>query len=157
MLVDGEPAWQVVVSWGEHGHVPFHEEVQWPDAGVVAIGGGAHVYFLALDTGELRRELPLPCRFGHLALAGDALYVLGYTDIVAIDAKLATRWWARGVAVDGIVFDEATPSIVRVAAEMDPPGGWFDVTLDATTGAELTRTPAFSDDYSGRFATRGLP
>jgi hypothetical protein len=153
MLADGVPSWQVILSWGEHAAVPFREEAIWPAAQVAVIGGGGIVHFLDLETGASRHQLELPCRFGHLALADDTLFILGWTDLIAIERTLDTRWWARDVAVDGIVFDSVTGPFVRIAAEMDPPGGWFDVTLDAATGREIARHPAFSDDYAGIYAT----
>lgn len=58
---------------------------------------------------------------------------------VELSARLATRWVARNVAIDGIVFVELRDNAVIVSAEMDPPGGWVDAALDLGTGEELWR------------------
>jgi len=147
VLFDGEsPRWQTVIRWGEHAHVPFREELVWEAAGVAVVGGGAAVYFLDLTSGALRHRLDVPCLFGHLALdhgeagvRGEALYVLGWTDAIAIAPSLQTRWWARNLAVDGVVFHETAGALIRLGVEMDPPGGWFEIEVEAATGRELSR------------------
>ena len=156
LLRDGAPCWQVATCWGEHAHVPFREELIWKSGGVAVIGGGAVVHFLDLESGAAKSRLDIPCLFGHLAVdegeppfRTEALYVLGWTDIIAIDATLQTRWWARDVAVDGVTFREAAGPVVRFGVEMDPPGGWFDLEVDAKTG----RKPAFTDDYVGIYGS----
>jgi hypothetical protein len=156
LVRDGAPQWQVAVCWGENRHYPFRAELVWETAGVVVIGGGTHVYFLDAGTATETARLEIPCGFGHLELdpgeppaRQEALYVLGWTDIVAVERTLATRWWARDVAVDGVVFVSAAQSKLTFSVEMDPPGGWFQIELDATTGNELARRPAFTEDYRG--------
>jgi hypothetical protein len=156
LLRDGVPRWQVVTSWGEHRHVPFREELVWESRGLAVIGGGAAVHFLDLETGYPRFRLEIPSLFCDLALDDvapssrpDTLYVLGWTDIVAVEPTLTIRWWARDVAVDGLIFQEPVGPVLHFGAEMDPPGGWFDVEIDAVTGRELSRKPAFTEDYLG--------
>lgn len=101
-------------------------------------------------------------KFGHLALAvvpalaagadeGELLLILGWNDVHAIARDLSTRWIARDVAVDGLVFGAVDGSLLAVHAEMDPPGGWFAVTLDARDGRELGRQPAFTPGYVGLY------
>jgi hypothetical protein len=113
--------WTVGVDFGEASHVPFREEVFWEAAGVVVIGGGAAVHFFDAQSGVLRAKIDVPCYFGHLALAriptttGSAeelLLILGWTDVYAIDSRLETRWVARDIAVDGIVFGEVRDGAV---------------------------------------------
>jgi hypothetical protein len=152
----GVPCWQALVHWGEHAHVPFREECVWPGAGVVAIGGGGAVHCLRTADGEPRGRLDVADRFGHLALdAGEpgaraeALYVLGWHHAYAVGPDLKVRWQARDLAVDGIVFRDAAGPTIVVSAEMDPPGGWFEVELDAATGRELARRPDFLEGYVG--------
>lgn len=161
LLQDGVVRWTVRIDFGDAGHVPFREEVVWESAGVAAIGGGDRVHLLDLETGAPLREVEVPSFFGHLALAtpsacdrDELLLVLGWADVHAIGRDLSIRWIARGVAVDGITFDQANQGTLVVSAEMDPPGGWFTVTLDARDGRELERHPAFTsghddDDLSG--------
>lgn len=160
----GEPRWQALAHWGEHRHVPFREELVWPSAGVVAIGGGAAVYLVGLRDGEPRRCFEVPDFFGHLALDSgkpgvrdETLYVLGWFDAYALDPTLGVRWHKRELAVDGLVFSGADGTTVRLGAELDPPGGWFEITLDALTGRELSRRPDFSDGYVGLYGSgRGV-
>ena len=140
--------WTVGVDFGYASSFPFREQRVWAAAGVVVIGGGEVVYVLDAATGELRHEISVEGYFGHFKLARVAapaggeeelLFVLGCRDVHAIDARLATRWVARDVAIDGIVFVELRDNAVIVSAEMDPPGGWVDVALDVVTGALLRR------------------
>lgn len=62
LFVRGTPRWQVAISWGTDAQVPFREEIIWPSAGVVAIGGGAAVYFVDLASGSLRPRLAVNTR-----------------------------------------------------------------------------------------------
>jgi len=152
------PRWQAATSWGENANVPFREELVWASAGVAVIGGGGRVYFLDLDSGQERSRLDMPCLFGHFVLdAGggqrtETLYVLGWTDIIAVKPTLETKWSMQDVAVDGVTFKGADGAALRFAVEMDPPGGWFEVEVDAATGRELSRTSAFTDGYEGIYA-----
>lgn len=139
---------------------PFREAIVWPRAHCVVAGAGERVHWIDLDTGMPRSTLDLtPDQFGHLALAAlppaatptELLLVLGWTDVRAYTAEGTLRWHTRHVAVDGITFDRAEGSILRLHAEMDPPGGWFAVSLDATTGRELARHPDLLPGYVGLY------
>jgi hypothetical protein len=57
--------------------------------------------------------------------------------------------------VDGVLFKDPAGSRLRFSVEMDPPGGWFDLELDAVTGRELSRTPNFTDGYVGLYGSSG--
>jgi hypothetical protein len=46
---------------------------------------------------------------------------------------------ARGIAIDGIVWCEQRGPHLLLEAEMDPPGGWVPVVLDAATGRLVER------------------
>jgi hypothetical protein len=121
---------------------PFCEVVAWPAAGVLAIGVGDAVSFLARDAAAPTLRLPLGDDFfGYFGIGDGLLCVLGWRHVVAVDPDLAVRWVARDVAVDGILWRGCQGGRVRVSAEMDPPGGWVDVVLDAATGRELGRGP----------------
>lgn len=149
VLQRGEAAlWSVGIDFSEASHVPFREELVWERAGVAALGGGDEVYVLDLETGALRARWSVPSLFGHLALASfpasnggteELLLLLGWTDVHAMDERLQTRWVARHIAVDGIVFQEVRRGTLVLSAEMDPPGGWEDVALDSATGVTLWR------------------
>jgi hypothetical protein len=153
VLFDGEtPRWGLTIDWGERASLPFREELVWPAAGVAVIGGGSAVYLLDLETANIRLRVPLRVYFGHLALERDGsgeetLFLLGCDEILAYRRSLDLRWHAKDVAVDGVTFNRVEGSRLWVNAEMDPPGGWFAVELDLGTGKELSRQPAFSDDY----------
>lgn len=126
---------------------PFVEAVVWPAAGVVAIGAGACVQFVDEANERVVKTIELGPGdegdwFGHFGEeVGDTLYVLGWANVTAIDRRLAVTWVSRDVAIDGITWRGCAGGRVLVSAEMDPPGGWIDVDLDAETGRELSRGP----------------
>jgi hypothetical protein len=162
VLRDGDvERWRVSPAFGDAtAWNPFREALVWSGARLVVAAAGDHVHLLDLDTGNPRATLDLsPDHFGHLALieliavtpTTDLLLVLGWTDIRAYDSTASLRWHARNVAVDGITFDCLQASVLRVHAEMDPPGGWFAVSLDPATGRELDRQPAFLPGYVGLY------
>ena len=134
------PLWTIELRLDMSG-TPFREEAVWTAAGVVAIGGGPVVHFVAAASGAIVKSLSLgDDLFGHFAPADDdVLYILGWRHVFAIDSELAVRWVSRDVAVDGITWHERDGDRIRLSAEMDPPGGWVDVELDAVTGRELAR------------------
>lgn len=145
---NGRKIWSVGIDFGEASHVPFREEFCWLSTKTVVIGGGNVVYLLDADSGDLRKKIAVPSFFGHLELlfepttsgaTEEVLLILGWTDVHAIDKYFNTRWVARNVAVDGIIFCEALGNELIFSAEMDPPGGWVEVALDAQTGRELWR------------------
>lgn len=162
MLWDGDrERWRASLGLGEAaGWNPFCEAITWPRVGRVVAGAGDRIHLLDLDTGTLCATLDLsPDHFGYLALievadgdsTTDLLLVLGWTDVRAYTADASLLWHARHVAVDGITFDALHGSILRLHAEMDPPGGWFAVSLDVATGRELDRHPALLPGYRGLF------
>lgn len=139
-----ELVWSVGIDFGQYSSMPFREQCVWEAAGVVVLGGGNVVYILDAANGQLRRTIPVSSYFGHLELVRSStplggeeelLFVLGCSDVHAIDATLETRWVARNIAIDGLVFVELRGTTIIVSAEMDPPGGWIDVALDLATGA----------------------
>jgi len=149
----GEPRWSVRVDPSALRRACFREAFLWQPAGVACVGAAEHVWLFDLASGALRMQLNLndfhPSafsqfgHFGHAALTDgtDLLFVLSYTDVIALDASLSIRWIARDVAIDGLTGAHgcALDDVLIVHAEMDPPGGWFDVALDARTGRELGR------------------
>jgi hypothetical protein len=153
--------WRVTLDFGEAAAWnPFRDAIVWPRAERIVAGAGDRVHWLHLETGKPCATLDLsPDHFGHLALieitegssTTELLLVLGWTDVRAYDANAVLRWHARDVAVDGITFDEVRGSILRLHAEMDPPGGWFAVSLDPATGQEIDRQPDFLPGYLGLY------
>jgi hypothetical protein len=120
---------------------PFREEAIWPAACVVAIAGGPEVHFLSAESGQIVKTLLLgDDLFGHFGPTDqEVLYVLGWENVTAVDNKLVVRWVTREVAVDGIIWKGSEGDCVKLSAEMDPPGGWVNVELDAATGREIRR------------------
>ena len=133
--------WTVELHLDMRG-TPFREEIVWPAASVVAVGGGDAVHFLSAESGAVVATLPLEVdTFGHFGPAdGDVLYVLGWRHVVAVDRTLATRWVSRDLAVDGLVWKDQVGDRILLSAEMDPPGGWVDVEIDVLSGSRIART-----------------
>jgi hypothetical protein len=135
-----------LVLWRLDRHCnPLTSAITWPAAGVVAIGAGACVQFVHEATERLVKTIELGSGdegdwFGHFGDdVGDTLFVLGWANITAIDSRLGIKWVSRNVAVDGITGGRCEAGRLYVSAEMDPPGGWVDVELDAETGQEIRR------------------
>lgn len=135
-----ETLWSVELRL-DTGGTPFREEVVWPAASVVAIAGGPTVHFLSRDSGVVLKSLSLDDDlFGHFGPTDrDVMYILGWRNVIAVDKTLAVRWVCRDVAVDGITWRGENGTSILLSAEMDPPGGWVDVALDAVTGREIAR------------------
>lgn len=138
---DAGVVWTVELQLDMSGS-PFREEVLWPAASVVAVGGGSSVHFLAAESGAIVNTLSLDNDlFGHFGPAdGDMLCVLGWRNVVAIEKTLAVRWISKDIAVDGITWTKQQGDRIQLSAEMDPPGGWVDVELDTSTGREVSRS-----------------
>ena len=119
----------------------FREEILWPAAGVVVIAGGPAVHFLSPESGVILKTLSLDDDlFGHCGPTDDdVLYILGWQHVIALDKTLAVRWVSRDVAIDGLTWTGRDGDRIQLSAEMDPPGGWVDVELDAITGRETSR------------------
>jgi hypothetical protein len=123
----------------------FHAEVHWPAAKVVATGDGRVVTFVDEASGAILKTLDLEQHgdffgyFGELAEDPEVLYVLGWSYMFAFAPNLELRWRSESIAVDGIVWSECIGERIHVSCEMDPPGGWQDVTLDRATGREVSR------------------
>lgn len=153
--------WRVCLSLGDAAAWnPFREAIVWSRARLIVAAAGDRAHLLDLDTGEPRFTLDLsPDHFGHLALAEpsasttELLLVLGWTDVRAYTPDGTLRWHTRHVAVDGITFDAQDGPTLRLHAEMDPPGGWFAVSLDLATGCERSRDPAFLPGYVGLYGS----
>lgn len=135
--------WTIALPIDTDG-TPFREAIAWPAAEVVAIGADQQVDFHAIATGAIVASIALGAdgagdHFGHVALGDDdMLYVLGWRHVIAVAPSLAIRWIARDIAVDGIIWRDQRGPHLRLSAELDPPGGWVDVTLDAATGEPIS-------------------
>ena len=160
---DGETRWSVRLEASALADACFREAFLWRPGGVACVGAGEHVWLFDLASGVLCLHLDIGrSGFGHFghATLGDGtelLLVLACTDVIAIDASRSIRWTARNVAIDGITGADGCHDGDRlvVHAERDPPGGWFEVTLDARTGRELATAPSFSPGYVGRYGVGG--
>jgi|GEM_PF-2514603 len=161
------PRWTTRVDASSIQDACFRETSLWQSGGVACVGAAEHVWFLDLDTGVVRRHLDLKAidasgfsEFGHFGQATlsdgtDLLIVLTYAHVIAVDATLSVRWIAREIAIDGITGADgcSPPDQLIVSAEMDPPGGWFRVVLDARNGRELERSPQFLPGYVGIYGS----
>ncbi len=140
--VDDRDLWAIDLGDGRTGN-PFCEALHWPPADVVAIGVDQRVVFVAADSGVVVSTLTLGTPdggdfFGHFGVGdGALLFVLGWRDVVAVAPTLAVRWIARDIAIDGIIWREQRGAHLLLDAEMDPPGGWVPVVLDAATGRRV--------------------
>ena len=122
---------------------------------MACVGAGEHIWLFDVASGRLCLHLDLNelhpsafSLFGHFGQATltdgtELLFVLSYTDLIALDVSLSIRGIAREIALDGLTgADGCGRDDVLMHAEMDPPGGWFEVALDARTGREIGRTPS---------------
>jgi hypothetical protein len=162
---DGTPRWDVRLDADVLERACFREARLWAAGGVACVGAAERVWFFDLATGEPRGELRLDelrgtdsafAQFGHFgdALVDDGtalLLVLTYTDAIALGIDLRPVWTARDLAVDGVVFGASDGRTITLGAEMDPPGGWFRVVLDARTGREIRREPDLAPGYVGPY------
>ncbi|MFJ3395213.1 hypothetical protein [Leifsonia aquatica] len=130
----------------ECGSNPFYEMVAWPAANVMAIGAGVEVQFVDQDTADVVSRIALDGQdqlqdwFGHFGEhPGNALYVLGWRNVVCINWRLEVEWVSKNVAVDGILWVGTSDGRILLSAEMGPPGGWVPVELDALTGDLFSR------------------
>lgn len=138
---DGQVLWRL----DRQGN-PFVSAIYWTTARVVAIGAGKCVQFVDDKSGRMVGMIELGVGdegdwFGNFGEdVEDTLYVLGWTDITAVDAQLSVKWVSNNVAVDGIIGGRCEDGRLLVSAEMDPPGGWEDVALDVETGCVTSRS-----------------
>jgi hypothetical protein len=134
-----EVLWEAAVYWEPAG---YHKAawVGWPEAGVILLGGGAELFALDLETGGVRHHQMLDSYFMRLAFTPDRtrLLVLDGTSVAALDMSLK-ELWRTPVAVDGIILRDLDDERVYIDAELDPPGGWKPLVLDARTGQLIER------------------
>lgn len=127
---------------------PFFGLVSWPAARVVAIGAGSEVQLIDEENARLLYRIDLasgdvPDRFGQFGeQPTDRLFVLGWRNVVCVDTSLAVSWIRESVAVDGITWVGLAAGHVHLSAEIDPPGGWVPIALDAASGHEVSTRPS---------------
>jgi hypothetical protein len=166
---EGHTRWQVPLDSSELERACFREAILWRAGGVACVGADDRVRFYDVETGGTKFEIALDALhdspwslFGHFGEARlrdgtELLIILTYTDVIALNASLELRWEARDVAIDGLTFHGACDDLLVIHAEMDPPGGWFEVALDARTGEEVSRNPSFTPGYTGIYAGSSEP
>ena len=169
LLEDGElPRWTTRFDFHAIHDACFREAFIWLLGRVACVGAAEHVWFLDLDSGAVCGHIELKTfdpsgfatfgHFGHATLSNgtNLLIVMTYAHVIAVDATLSVFWIAKDVAVDGITGADgcSDPDQLTVSAEMDPPGGWFRVLIDARNGRETGRSPDFMPGYSGIYGSR---
>ena len=80
----------------------------------LCIGLGENVYFISIETGEVKRAC-VPLYFG--------------CELV---------WISGSIAVDGITIINITDNGIEVSCEMDPPGGWVNRILSLEDGKQIS-------------------
>ena len=142
LLVDGAVQWQVDTGAGPTPGNPFREALSWPEGAVVVVGSGATAIALSRARGDVLGRRDVPDGFGHFAAVtsrtrGPLLLILGWCHVQALDTRLELVWSARDLAIDGLLLLGCDGDTLRLSAELDPPGGWVDVSLDLDSGARL--------------------
>ena len=142
LLLDGKALWTVVVDWSSKCS-GYSRQLVWSDANCVLFGGNEEVFALELNSGKQLRHWVLGagsyfCDFRELE---DRMLILSGTEILSISDTLDLQWQTEGLAQDGVIWsklcDDGTS--FEVDAEMDPPGGWEEVTIDICSGKLLKR------------------
>jgi hypothetical protein len=161
------PRWTTRIDAHAIRDACFREAFIWLPGGVACVGAAEHVWFFNLESGAACGHIELKTfdpwgfatfgHFGHATLSNGTslLIVMTYAHVIAVDATLSVFWIAKDVAVDGIRGADgcSEPDQLTVDAEMDPPGGWFRVLIDARDGREIARSPQFLPCYSGIYGS----
>lgn len=101
----------------------------------LCIGSDRKAYFVDIEKAEYH-EMDIPMYFGYFREFGGRLYIFTGVGIIAIDNDMNKLWQNDSLAVDGVTGGElsADGKYLTVSCELDPPGGWVDVTISTETG-----------------------
>ncbi|MGC4405142.1 hypothetical protein [Methyloversatilis sp. MC4-4] len=130
----GEPLLKIEVYRAQDEGTAFEAAVLWKE--FAAVGFGERLYLVSLSSHQVV-EFPLDSYFGCLYANGDQLLVASAQRVMAIDVTGEILWQSEELGVDGVVFHEVNQNEIRGAGEWDPPGGWKEFRLSASTGHVL--------------------
>jgi hypothetical protein len=101
-------------------------------------GIGDVVYAVNLDDLSVQK-FPVNGYFKQFLVTERAVYLFDACGIFALDRELHILWQNRHLAVDGVLPQEMPDeNTLRIACEMDPPGGWINRTIDLRNGTLVT-------------------
>lgn len=122
----------VLILYAPYHCSPFREVTIFSD--FVAIGYEDRFCLYDYVSGNTRLELEQDSYFGHLYIDRGELFVCSATGITAIDNTGSILWDSPELAVDGVIIHDFNNDILRISAEMDPPGGWVDKLVSRQDG-----------------------
>lgn len=105
----------------------------------MCIGSGETVYFLSIETGELRKT-GVSMYFGCFCEDGDRLYVASESRLYCFRCTCELIWTSENIAVDGIITNGIKDNYIELSCEREPPGGCIDCVLSKDDGKEIRRT-----------------
>ena len=99
------------------------------------VGCFDEVYIVDIEKAEYK-TLRVPGYFGYFREIGGRLYIFTCVGVIAFDSDMNKLWQNDSLAVDGVTGGElsADGKYLTVSCELDPPGGWVDVTISTETG-----------------------
>lgn len=99
------------------------------------IGCFDEIYIVDIEKTEYR-TIRVPGYFGYFRELGDRLYIFTCVGIIAFDKDMKKLWQNDSLAVDGVTGGKLSEDgrYLTVSCELDPPGGWVDVTISTETG-----------------------
>lgn len=104
----------------------------------LCIGAGETVYFISIETGELRKT-GVSMYFGCFYEDGDRLYVASESRLYCFSCTCELIWTSESIAVDGIIINGIQDNYIALSCEREPPGGWMDCVLSKEDGKEIRR------------------
>ena len=124
---------------------PDPEEYQFRTSAIVwhdwvVCGYGHSISLVSLTT---RQHHTYPTDFCSLAYfcefyAADVFLIAATgCGLMRFDSDGTLRWQTADLGIDGVVVHEIQDNRIRGSGEWDPPGGWRQFVIDATTGTIL--------------------
>jgi hypothetical protein len=135
MVLQGdEPLLNIEIYKSPNEYSAFKAAALWK--GFAAIGFGERLYLVNLDSQQVL-EFSLDGYFGQLQVNDNQLLVASAQNVIALDPSGAKLWQSAELGIDGVVLHEANANEIRGSGEWDPPGGWKEFRLSASTGRVL--------------------
>lgn len=114
---------------------PFKEAIL--SQNIIAVGHEENFYLYDIVTKNQLINLMLDGYFGHLYMKEDLFYVADANGLHCIKKDGNVLWANNLLGIDGVFINEFTSDQILGEADIDPPGGWRDFTLDRKTGTTL--------------------